>query len=204
LHNFPLLDDFNSRERTDGTAAIHVGEQTKIRGCSVLVEAARLMATRVPEAKLLLVGRFDDQEYRDEIDQLIFDHGLERSVVLTGEVPYGEIPRWLSQADIGLIALQEAENFKTAIPTKLFEYMASGIPVVSSDLPPTRQFTDGLNCSILVEPADPREYAEAIEYLLTHPIEAQCMGKNGRRAVERKYNWGTEAEKLVGLYQRLE
>ena len=47
------------------------------------------------------------------------------------------------------------------------------------------------------------EITQAIEYLITHPEEARRMGENGRRAVEEKYNWEKEAQKLLALYEQL-
>jgi glycosyltransferase involved in cell wall biosynthesis len=203
LHNFPLLSDFDVARCADGKTVIHLGSQDKVRGCSIIIEAMKLVVERVPEARLLLVGHFHEREYKAEIHQLIAAYHLEKAVVLTGRVPYADIPKWLAQADVGLIALQETEKFKTCIPTKLFEYMASRLPVVASDLPPARRFMNGLDCGFLVEPAHPQAYAEAIEYLLSHPAEAKRMAENGPRAVEETYNWGSEAEKLVKLYQKL-
>lgn len=54
-----------------------------------------------------------------------------------------------------------------------------------------------------VDPLNPQEIAEAIEYLITHPKEARGMGENGRRAVQEKYNWESEAKKLLALYEEL-
>jgi glycosyltransferase involved in cell wall biosynthesis len=169
-----------------------------------MIEAMKLVVERVPEARLLFVGAFHEREYEAETRRLIALSGLEKAVTLTGQVPYTDVPKWLAQASVGLIALQETEQFKMCIPTKLFEYMGSGLPVVSSDLPPARRFMEGLDCGLLVKPADPHEYAEAVEYLLSHPTQARRMGENGHRAIEETYNWGTEAEKLVNLYRKLE
>jgi glycosyltransferase involved in cell wall biosynthesis len=203
LRNYPLLNDFDVTRCADGKTIIHLGSQDMVRGCSIIIEAMKRIVEQVPETRLLLVGPFYEREYKAEIHQLIAAYHLEKVVVLTGQVPYTNIAKWLAQADVGLIALQETEKFKTCIPTKLFEYMASRIPVVASDLPPARRFMNGLNCGFLVESADPQAYAEAIEYLLSHPTEAKRMGENGRRAVEETYNWGSEARKLVELYQKL-
>ena len=62
---------------------------------------------------------------------------------------------------------------------------------------------EGNRCGITVDPLGPKEIAQAIEYLLTHPEEARQMGENGRRAVEEKYNWEKETEKLLALYEEL-
>jgi len=50
---------------------------------------------------------------------------------------------------------------------------------------------------------NPEEIAEAIQFIVEHPAEAEQMGKNGRRAVEERYNWRMEEEKLLALYQEL-
>jgi glycosyltransferase involved in cell wall biosynthesis len=205
LHNFPLLTDFrlNGRE-SDGRTLIHLGSQTKDRGTHVLIGAMSQVADRLPDARLLLVGPFDGPKHEAEARRLIADHSLEDSVTLTGEVPYTDVPEWISRADVGLIALQATKKFKTCVPTKLFEYMSSRLPVVSSDLPPARRFMGGLECGFLVGPADPRGYAEAIEFLLTHPSEARQMGERGRRAVEESYSWDAESGRLLELYRELE
>jgi len=52
-------------------------------------------------------------------------------------------------------------------------------------------------------PLDPEEIAEAIQFIVAHPAEAEQMGKNGRRAVEERYNWGMEEKKLLGLYEEI-
>jgi glycosyltransferase involved in cell wall biosynthesis len=51
-----------------------------------------------------------------------------------------------------------------------------------------------------VDPQNPREISKAIEYVLTHPREAEDMGRRGQAAVLQNFNWDTEAEKLIQLY----
>ena len=54
-----------------------------------------------------------------------------------------------------------------------------------------------------MDPLNPKELAEAIEYLITHPEEARQMGENGRRAVLEKDNWETEGKKLLAVYREM-
>ncbi|MEZ4519006.1 MAG: glycosyltransferase [Chloroflexota bacterium] len=65
------------------------------------------------------------------------------------------------------------------IPTKLFEYMGAGLPVVASDLPSIRPFVEPDRNGILVPSDDPHRHAEALIYLLQHPDEAAAMGQQG-------------------------
>jgi len=109
----------------------------------------------------------------------------------------------LAKADIGLVCLHPEPRFMVAWPVKLFEYMAAGLSVVASNFPLWKEIVEGNQCGITVDPLDPKEIAQAIEYLLTHPEEARQMGENGRRAVEEKYNWEMESKKLLGVYSKL-
>jgi glycosyltransferase involved in cell wall biosynthesis len=85
----------------------------------------------------------------------------------------------------------------------MFEYMSAGLPVIASNFPLWKEIVEGNKCGICVDPMDPKAIASAIQWMIDHPEEAEEMGKNGRRAVETKYNWANESKKLVGLYQRL-
>jgi glycosyltransferase involved in cell wall biosynthesis len=89
------------------------------------------------------------------------------------------------------------------MPTKLFEYMATGLPVIASNFPHWKEILEDNHCGLVVDPLNPKEIARAIEYLLDHPEEASRMGENGRQAVKDKYNWEEEGKKLLDLYERL-
>ncbi len=111
--------------------------------------------------------------------------------------------RLLGASRIGLAVLHPEPNYLKGHPTKLFEYMAAGIPVVASDFPLWRGIVEGAGCGLLVDPLDVRSMASAIERLLRHPEEADAMGKRGREAVEKRYNWSIEEGKLLDFYHRL-
>ena len=85
----------------------------------------------------------------------------------------------------------------------MFEYMSAGVPVIASHFPLWREIIEGNDCGLCVDPLDPAAIAKAIDYLVTHPQEAERMGRNGQRAVAEKYNWGIEEAKLLQLYAGL-
>ena len=81
--------------------------------------------------------------------------------------------------------------------------MSAGLPVIASHFPLFREIIEGNKCGLCVDPLNPSEIAKAIDYILTHPEEAQRMGENGLKAVKEQYNWDIEEKKLLALYEKL-
>jgi glycosyltransferase involved in cell wall biosynthesis len=86
---------------------------------------------------------------------------------------------------------------------KFFTYMQCGIPIVGPKFGKVGQVVREEKCGILVDTTNPRQIADAIVYLFEHPREAKAMGDQGKKAVQEKYNWEIEKQKLLNVYQRL-
>ena len=199
VSNFPLLDELAGapslpwKERPP--LVVYVGSIARERGFR---EAVIAMSLILPElnARLALAGPLTP-ELREEIVAL---PGSERTDLVGLLLDRREIAALLGRARVGLVSLHGTPNYVNALPIKLFEYMSAGVPVVASDFPLWRQIVEGSGCGLLVDPLDAKSIARAIEYLLTHPEEAQQMGARGRIAVENRYNWKTEEQQLLALY----
>jgi glycosyltransferase involved in cell wall biosynthesis len=111
--------------------------------------------------------------------------------------------RILHKVRAGLVLFHPEPNHLEAMPQKIFEYMGAGLPLIASDFPLWRRMLGETKCAIFVNPLDPHAIAKAIEYILRHPAEAEEMGIRGRAAVLERYNWDTQADKLVNLYAGL-
>src|SRR5262249_46636175 len=121
-----------------------------------------------------------------------------------GTVPRATIPSLLAAARMGLVLFQPAPNHDHAMPTKFFEYMAAGLPVVASrTLEAYRDIVTEHRCGLLVDPTNVGDIAAAMTRLFTDPGEAAEMGARGRDAVFGRYEWANEARNLLGLYKEL-
>jgi glycosyltransferase involved in cell wall biosynthesis len=109
----------------------------------------------------------------------------------------------IARCHIGLAVLKPIPNYFDSYPTKMFEYMALGLPVVVSNFPLYRTIVETAKCGICVDPLNPIEIVKAIQWLLAHPDEARRMGENGRKAVMERYNWDNESKKLLELYEQI-
>lgn len=207
VKNYPLLASVRPAQpnvRTKGRAGqqtpvlIYVGVLAEIRGIHELVRALELVDGQY-DVTLRLLGRFTDRNFAQQLGTL---PGFAR-VDYQGWVSHDHVVEHLERADIGLVLLHPVPNYLKALPVKLFEYLAAGLPVIASDFPLWVDIVGENECGLTADPLDPKEIAKAIEYLLENPELRRKMGENGRQAVLQKYNWQPEAEKLLSLYAEL-
>ncbi len=201
--NFPKLNPFDLDTEPDYNSAqlVYLGQLSQARGIIDLIEAHRLLEGNRP--KIVLMGHFADEDTRLALERLTKKHNLGDTVQYLGVVAYDRGIEVLTQSSIGVIPFRAMPALRLAIPTKMFEYMACGLPVVASDLLPIAPYIQDADCGLVVPPQNPQAFAKAIGYLLSHPEEARRMGENGRRAVIEKYSWNSEAKKLLELYESL-
>lgn len=120
-----------------------------------------------------------------------------------GRVSYADLPDLVADADAGIVNFLPEPNHINSGPTKLFEYMALGLPVIASDFPEWRTVIDGSGCGICIDPESPVEIANAIERLIADPALKSRMGAAGRKAIEQTYNWEAEADRMLAAYQEV-
>jgi glycosyltransferase involved in cell wall biosynthesis len=202
VQNFPLLEEFappGSAEAEREASLVYVGSITAIRGAREMVRALELLPESLP-GRLLLAGPVHPPGLLPELERL---PGWRR-VDYLGVQPRPAVRQLLSRARLGIVLFHPERDHLDAMPNKLFEYMAAGLPVVASDFPLWRQIVAGAGCGLLVNPRNPLAVASAIRFLLEHPVEAAAMGRRGRAVVCERYNWQPEARKLLDLYKELE
>lgn len=200
VNNYPVADELRAQVSALGgqqdMAVCYVGGMTAIRGLRELVEAMGHLDGRV---RLRLGGSFAQPGLAEELRALPAWKYVDELGWLTRPAVRDVMSRCLA----GVATYLPSPNHGEAQPTKLFEYMSAGLPVISSHFPAWREVIEGNQCGICVDPADPGAIAEAIRWVVDNPAERTRMGTNGRRAVEERYNWGSESRTLVALYERL-
>ena len=107
-----------------------------------------------------------------------------------GEIPYREIGNLLGGALGGIAVCAPFVNYTNALSTKVFDYMAAGIAVISSDFPGWREVVDAYQCTIFIDGTKPRAIADAILSLAENPDSARALGAKGQRAVTADLNLG--------------
>lgn len=169
---------------------VYVGGLSKVRGYELMHDAM----ARLPGTRCRVLGKLDAT-------------GLtlreSSSVEFLPSVPHGEVAAVVSRHAIGWLPWASSPGTEYGLPTKLFEYMALGLPVVVSDLPFVKTIVENSGGGIVVPRDRPEAHADAIRRLLENPVEARRMGERGRAAVRSELNWETQAESLLAFYREL-
>lgn len=205
VHNYPLVDLFRGESGPGPDQdfdIIHVGTVLESR-LSFMLSVGLELKRMGHDFRWCILGIYPKMKLWAEhkLDEL--DDNLGENFVFIERVPHQDVPNYIRRSRIGINHHPAESRFLRVFPLKIYEYMACGVPVVSSDLPLTRECLAGYNCGILVRPDDETEFARAIMSLLGDTKKAKQMGEAGKRLVEERYNWSLEREKLLRLYQEL-
>lgn len=164
-----------------------------------ILNSISLIKTNV---SLILAGPAE-REYLQKLENL----SSWEKVTYLGKVKHEKVFEIYSNSSIGFALLKPSPNTDwhkgTLGNTKLFEIMASGIPVICTNFKLWENILNEYKCGISVNPENPKEISNAIEYLFLHPDESLKMGRNGRKAIIKEFNWETQEKILLQLYQNL-
>ena len=199
VHNFADLKWTKTPlPQPTGFDFFYAGVISTNRALDTMLAAIALVSTQYPAVRLHLFGQVswplnNLPHYFETKENLVF-YGYQ-----TQETAF----RQAQNCRAGLALLKPVGDYLDSYPSKLFDYMALGLPVVVSDFPLYAAMPNfekyGFRCS----PHDAQQLSEILIWLIEHPEEAQEMGKKGREAVENQYNWPAEAQKMLDLYEKL-
>lgn len=184
---------------------IHQGLFGDVRGSYQLLEAMKRLVREIPDLQCLVLGEYvygSEAAYRDAIRKA----GLQDHIHMLGVVSFEAVPAYIAAAQVGLILFQPGLlNHTLAMPHKLFDYMREIRPVVAPAFAiEVAHIVRENDCGILVDVTSPEAIAGAVSRLLRDPEEAARLGRNGREAVEKKYNWQQDERRLLTAFASLE
>jgi glycosyltransferase involved in cell wall biosynthesis len=165
------------------------------RGLGTVIDALALCVRRQLPVFLTVIGSGREQAVFEEQAHRL---GLnENAIRFLGYVQNAEALRLVAQADVGLVPHQATESWNTTIPNKLFDYMAGGLAIISSDAKPAARIVTETATGQVYANMDPESLATAIERMLDPAYRTAC-GDNGRTAVRSKYNWENDTDRMLG------
>lgn len=175
---------------------LFVGRLEKRKGFRHLIRAYPYIKEAIPDVRLLVVGAFSDEDKATFI-RYARTHKL-RGVHFIGYVSRQELPRYYRTATVFCAPSTGFESFGIV----LLEAMATGLPIVASDIMGYRQVLTSGQEGTLVPPGDPEAIAHALTRILTNPPTQKHMAARGRTTAAR-YDWSHIADLVLDYYQDL-
>lgn len=197
LKNFADLDVTSADDAHANNMLVYAGVICEERGVAQFLEAYLLM-NRIMPVRLRLVG----VRSRDIFLERQLRYCPPGMIEVLPWMRHDEVMQQISEGTLGL-GLDLPLPGSDGPPTKFFEYMALGLPIVSADLPVMRKIVEEAGCGIVVDFRNPLEVAEKIVDLLRNPQRIMMMRQRGLQAFIKHYQWSTQVPKLLALYERL-
>jgi len=176
------------------------GSITPRKGVDYLVRAAEIILRNGYEDILfLLVGSFKyNEKFANKIVRYVRSRGLEENVKFTGFVPYEDLKVLYQACDVFVLP-----SFEEGHGIVLTEAMASGKPLIGSNVGGIpAQIRDGWN-GFLIEPGNEKQLAEKIKYLIDNPEERERMAENSKKLAKEEFDWKKIAEKYLKVYEEV-
>ncbi len=193
VRNTARLDEFiqPTMDTKRRRQAVYVGRIAFDRGLASMVEACAMV-----QLPLVLAGSIGSKEAE-------WLRTYSAGVVHKGKLTRSEIVELLNESLVGLNLLLPEPNYLYSLPTKLFEYMAAGLAVITSDLPRSKEIVEAAGCGFVVPLNDCKMLIEKLSFLAANSQRAIELGLAGRAAVSNSYNWEHDAAELNRLYSSL-
>lgn len=189
------LDKAQCRQKlnlsSDKKIILYTGHLYEWKGVGVLAEAAKNSGK---DFLFVFVGGTDK-----DIESFKGRYGDVENIFIAGRKPHEDIPFYLGAADILAIpnsAKSDISKYYTS-PIKLFEYMASGRPIVASDIPSLREILDE-SSSVMCQPDNPRSLGESIKKILADKKLADSVAANAFSRVS-EYSWDKRSRKIISF-----
>jgi phosphatidylinositol alpha-mannosyltransferase len=178
--------------RDENVNVLFVGRLEKRKGLGDLLRGYEAMRTRVERSRLIIVG---DGPLRGRVESFVARHRLP-AVVMAGYVPNSVLPRYYSTADIFCAPATGGESFGIV----LLEAMASGLPVVATEVPGYMSVLEPGKDSLTVRPKSWAELGAALVILARDPELRRRLAAAGYEKAQR-YSWPTVAKQIVEVYE---
>jgi glycosyltransferase involved in cell wall biosynthesis len=120
---------------------------------------------------------------------LIREEFLEKNVIVHSSVPFSEVPKYISIADVCIVPLPNNPYWIFQSPLKLLEYLAMEKVAIITDIPAHRSVIGDATCGIYIKSTEPLEISRSLEFAYENWHCLESWGKSGSEIIERNYTW---------------
>ncbi|MCK4550326.1 MAG: glycosyltransferase family 4 protein [Candidatus Aenigmarchaeota archaeon] len=177
-----------------------IGTFGRWHGAEVLARTAKELVFKKKNIFFLFMG---DGHYKKQSETIA---GTSKQIIFTGSVPREQVPEHLAACDILVnptVPNPDGTEFFGS-PTKLFEYMAMGNAIISSNIGQMKEILENEKEALLVDAADSGKLKDALLVLSKDKKLRESLGKNARKKVVKEYTWNKNAKRVLKEYEKLQ
>ncbi len=182
----------------DKFAVCYAGIHGIAQGLEVIIEAANILR----DNKDIQILFFGDGPEKSMLMNMVKEKGLD-NVKFFPVQEKKSMPRIIASMDATVVPLKKLDLFKGALPSKMFEALASELPIVLAVEGEAEKLINDAKGGIVVEPENPKEIAIAIEKLYNDSALKEELGRNGRKYVAENYSREAIVKRLEGYLQNI-
>lgn len=195
-----LDDGLVNRFRGDFTL-LYLGDTGLRRGLMTAIDAVRILKSRIPEIKLVIVGsNTTDQLLKNRVKEL----NLQDQVSFEGWQDEKRFPSYLSAADVCISPLHRNKHHDTTLANKIFQYMAFSKPILASDATAQEDIIQLASCGVVHRAEDSEDFAEKCLSLYDDQNRRRTLGENGKRFLDTEFSLEKTGKPLREFYRSLE
>ncbi len=194
-------DSIRKKHCVDGEFIFTVGRMAEKKGFKYLIDAMPRILEKLPKAKLVMIG---DGPERQRLEEQAKKSGLEKSVVFAGKVTHKELERWYPTADVFVLpSIVTAEGDTEGLGVVFLEAIASGTPIIGSNVGGIPDIIRHNETGLLVPQKDSSALSEAIIKVLTDKKLEQKLTKNAMDFVKERFTWDIVADRFAEMFRKM-
>ncbi|MBW2322464.1 MAG: glycosyltransferase family 4 protein [Deltaproteobacteria bacterium] len=196
-----MLETVKKSQNGEKVVIGRIGSIYHDNGIEEILAGFRSVSDQLNNVELLFAGRVFEG-YKEQFKRLI--KGMEKKVTVLGAFDFRDMPKLYSMIDISIIVYRRSLWFRNITPTKFFDSLSMGVPVIASDMGGLKDIVERYGCGVIVDERNPEEVAEAIKKMIENPNQRYEMAFNGLKAIKESYNWERMQERLLKVYSALQ
>lgn len=191
------LDNNLVEKYRDNFVLLYLGNTSKRRGISTVINSLKVLKTKIPEIKFIVVG---SSSYDNELKYLSKINNVQNLISFEGWRNENSFQSYLSICDIGVSPLESNIHHDTTYANKIFQYMSFGCPMICSNVIAQKEIVEKYEVGELFSPGNSKEFTEKVISLYNNKDKINAYSLNSRSAIENHLNNDIVSTEIVKMY----
>jgi len=191
------LDNNIVEKYRDNFVLLYLGNTSKRRGISTVINSLKFLKTKIPEIKFIVVG---SSSYDNELKYLSKNNNVQNLISFEGWRNENSFQSYLSICDIGVSPLESNIHHDTTYANKIFQYMSFGCPMICSNVIAQKEIVEKYEVGELFSPGNSKEFTEKVISLYNNKDKINTYSLNSRSAIENHLNNDIVSTEIIKMY----